>query len=90
MTVTNVNSGGIREVEIYPNPSNGTFTLNVSSDFTEQGSIEVTNIIGAKVTEADCTTNQKTEIQMNQPDGIYLINILTPHGRYSGKIVVNN
>lgn len=86
--VVNVNGGGIREVTISPNPNNGSFTLNVASDVTEQGTIIVTNMLGSKVQQMQCTTNKKADVTIDQPAGIYFVTISTAQGKHVEKVMI--
>ena len=86
--IKNITEGGVREMNMYPNPNNGTFTVNVASDFTEQGILMVTNMVGEKVMEVPCSTNRKVEMHLDQPAGIYFVTVQTAHGKISGKVTI--
>ena len=85
--IANVNSG-IGNVVVYPNPSNGSFVVNVSSANTEQCTVTMTNVVGAVVLQQTCVTNKKIAFNLDEPAGIYLITVSTPNGKYTGKINV--
>ena len=87
--IKNVTNGGVTDVKIYPNPNNGIFSVNVTSDFTEQGVLTVTNILGQKVMEADMFTNRKIDLKLdNAAGGIYFVTVNTPHGKFTGKVTI--
>ena len=86
--IHNVATGGIKEVSVYPNPNSGVFEVNVVSDFTEHGTMEVTNMVGQKVMEQPFMTNTKKELEVDQPAGIYFVTVNTPHGKYVGKVII--
>ncbi len=86
--IKNVTNGGVTDVKIYPNPNNGNFSVNVTSDYTEQGVLTVTNIMGQKVMEANMMTNRKIDLQLNNAAGIYFVNVSTPHGKFTGKVTI--
>ena len=88
--VNNIDTGGITEVLLSPNPSNGYFDMNVLSDVNENGVMTITNIVGAKLLEQPFFTNDKMHVALSQPSGIYLITLRTAHGRYSCKMVISN
>jgi hypothetical protein len=76
---------------VWPNPTNGRFTIHVSSVGNTDAVIIVTDIFGKKVKELSTHTNRDTEIQLNAPPGIYFVNCTTPGpGSYRAceKIVV--
>lgn len=65
-------------MHIYPNPSDGRFTI-MSSMGSDQVSVEVYNLLGEKVYSDQFTTyNSQFTINIrNQPSGVYLYRILT-------------
>jgi VCBS repeat-containing protein len=80
------------EVSVYPNPSNGLFTLQLDMHEQEQVKITVTNIMGQQVAviadeillagtfNVDLTT---------EAAGVYMLNIQTAHENIVKRIVVN-
>ncbi len=74
------------EINVYPNPSNGIFTIESRAEIS---SIEITNILGEKI--STCSLNsKKTEIDLsNQPKGIYFYKIITGEENITtGKLIV--
>jgi len=71
-----------------PNPTTGSFTLNISTPQTEFAQITITNIIGEKVKELITTSNQDTHVELDTPPGIYFISAVTAQGKQTSKIVV--
>jgi hypothetical protein len=70
---------------IYPNPSNGNFTINNSNkDF----SFAIYNLLGQKVLEGKITTST-TEINSNLNRGIYLLKITDYSKTTIKKIIIN-
>jgi endonuclease I len=70
---------------IYPNPSNGNFTINNSSkDF----SFAIYNLLGQKVLEGTIS-NGTTEINSNLNKGIYLLKIIDSSKTSIKKIIIN-
>jgi hypothetical protein len=75
-------------VTVYPNPSNGKFTLTCTSPYSEEVTVTISNMLGARVSQLSLNTNQITEVTINQPAGIYMVNTITSHGTYSTKIIL--
>ena len=70
---------------IYPNPSNGNFTINNSNkDF----SFAIYNLLGQKVLEGKISTST-TEINSNLNRGIYLLKITDSSKTAIKKIIIN-
>lgn len=73
-------------IKIFPNPSNGVFTLNVDSDQTE---IEIYNLNGMKVYESNKNSRQSKIDLSNQPGGIYIYKAsLNNQAIAAGKLVI--
>jgi len=75
-------------MKIYPNPSNGKFTITQTNDIT---SIEIFNFLGEVVYEATPDKNSNsTEINLsNAPDGIYFIKLYNGEKSHVVKIIIN-
>ena len=80
-----VSSGSI---VVYPDPNAGIFTLKVFSDIRENALIMITNMIGEKVEEFTTFTNEKYEVRLEVPAGIYYITASTKQGIYSAKMAI--
>lgn len=75
-------------ISIYPNPSSGSFTVNINSAMNEPVTISISDITGRKVAEIHAATNTSTPIFLNRTTGIYLLTAVTAHHAWSEKIVV--
>ena len=86
--ITNVTDIKSENFKIYPNPSNGIFTIN-----NEQliiNNLTITNITGKIIYNSQFSTfNSQFSIDIsNQPAGIYFINIKTETGIYTEKLII--
>jgi len=84
LTYKNVN------VKVYPNPSNGQFTIQTSIT-SGQSSIEIYNILGEKVYSQFSTFNSPLSINLSaQPSGVYLYRIVSETGELigQGKLII--
>ena len=86
--VNAANAVGTGNIQLYPNPNNGTFTLNITSPVDEKVSVVITNIVGEKVKELTAITNTPSAIDLSAPAGIYFINVATAHKQFNQKIIV--
>lgn len=71
-------------ISVYPNPSNGQFTVLLSMD---NAMISVTDILGKQVINTN-TAQKEVNLQLDH-DGLYIINITTKRGTVTKKIIVN-
>jgi len=82
-------SGQAGEIlRVWPNPSDGTFSVLLSSDVDEPVQILISNIVGEKVREVSGVTNKAMEIKLNDAVGVYFINASTAKGNYVRKVAM--
>ncbi len=77
------------KVKVYPNPSNGNFTLSLSG-IIEKCNLEIYNINGEKIYQSIINLNN-TKINLNgQSQGIYFYRVLKDDGSIvgNGKVVI--
>ena len=91
-TLTGINSLDRTEVAVYPNPSNGTFTLELNSVKSQTFDVKIYNPLGVVVyQQLNVTANGKysTEISSGDlPEGIYTLTITGKDANYIKKIVI--
>ena len=85
--VNDITSGKLGRMTISPNPNNGQFNVTLSSDFTESGQLVVTNLLGQQVLHKEVRTNGIIKIELDET-GIYMLSIITQHGRVTDKVIV--
>jgi hypothetical protein len=72
-------------VTIYPNPTNGVFTVNVSN--IQATSISVFNTLGEEIYQAKCNGNKTVVDLKNAANGVYFIQVVTDAGILNQRIV---
>lgn len=72
-------------VSIYPNPTNGVFTVNMSD--IKATSIAVFNSVGEEVYKANCDGNKAVVDLRNNAKGVYLIQVVTNDGILNQRVV---
>lgn len=80
-------NGSQRQITVFPNPSNGRFTITLPES-GEAATITVTNIMGAKLWETT-TQQDKEDIQLDQPAGIYFLTVEGNGSKSVQKIIIN-
>ena len=75
------------KLEIYPNPSTG--EIHVTFRESQNGSkLKIVNAEGRLVYTRELGPENKLEIQLSQPAGIYILTITDGESKYSKKIVL--
>jgi hypothetical protein len=77
-------------VGVYPNPTNdGRITINLGYD-NLTGSATVLNMMGQTVGLFNFSNENKINVEINQPTGMYFINLQTENGRSTTVRVVKS
>ncbi len=81
---------GASEMSIYPNPNNGSFTVNFTSANNEDLHLVITNVTGEKVKEITTVTNRACLLDIGVAGGIYVITATTASSVLTGKVEITN
>ena len=73
------------KLAIYPNPSNGEFTIQVSDDFVG-GKATIYNLLGQKIQEFKVNQNSQNH---NLNKGVYLVELAKDGKKEAKKVIVN-
>jgi len=76
--------------KIYPNPSNGCFTISIQS-ITNKAQVEVYNMLGQSIYRSNLNPINTYINLSGQPAGVYLYRIVSEYGEYiaNGKLIIN-
>ena len=74
------------QVNIYPNPNNGNFTMELA-DYKDETKLQIANLLGEKIHEQKLNS-KVTELNFNLKSGIYLINIIDLKSSYNTKMII--
>lgn len=89
-TVLGTGKSNLEEsIRIYPNPSNGAFTLDFAKTISKGGTIQIFDMQGKEVYSYLIANGMRGhEVQLNLPTGLYIIKAFVDHKSYSEKILV--
>lgn len=73
----------LTNIEIYPNPSNGNFTIQTQENFD----ISVYTVQGKKIFYQK-NMNRQSQLSLNQPAGIYLAEIISNGKKTTQKLII--
>lgn len=92
-TVLGINDvkNNVGEVRVYPNPSNGTFTLALSN-VNAACNVEIYNMLGENIYNTKLNPTNTILSLSGQPNGVYFYRVLTESGALlgSGKFVISH
>jgi hypothetical protein len=82
---------GTGQVDVFPNPSKGIYTIE--SSITTTSFLEVYNVLGQQVYSASLYSTNGGSFEMNlsaQPSGIYLYRFFGENGKFlgEGKLII--
>ncbi|MBA4241379.1 MAG: hypothetical protein C0448_11675 [Sphingobacteriaceae bacterium] len=81
--------GTENDIEIFPNPSNGVFSIHSQTVNNEEQYIEVYNMLGAKIHSSDKSKLSAYTVDLSrQPKGIYFVKVYRGEKCTTRKIVV--
>ena len=84
---TAIGENGIGSVSIYPNPTNGLLTIDLTNVNVDVESIQLLDVTGRAVTKAT-TINDKVVFNLtNEAPGIYFVKINTSEGTMTRKVI---
>ena len=76
--ITGIEEEAAESIYVYPNPTKGSFDLNLSSRFADS-EIKIFNSLGAVVTELKAS-NDKLNFFIEEPSGLFILSITSPGG----------
>jgi hypothetical protein len=79
---------GSNVLSLYPNPNNGTFSVNINSGTGQDVTLMVTNVLGQKINMYTLHHNGTFEINLDAPAGIYLMEATVGGLKFMSKIMV--
>lgn len=86
--VTSVKQNKVLKAELFPNPSNGLFTLNINENYTS-AVLSVFDITGKLVDNKTFKNNNSINLNYSDlPKGMYQLQFSTENGSYISKIVI--
>lgn len=83
--VSEINSDAV--ISIYPNPSKGELNISLPDLPKEKATFTLTDLLGRKLA-ATKIVSEDTSLQLEQPNGIYLVIISTASNIYVEKIII--
>ena len=90
LTVNNINDNVGSCVNIYPNPANDIFIINVKSKF-KNSLVEILNVFGEKIFSEKILNDSKEEIHFNNVlSGVYFVKVFDGENNYCKKLIVEH
>jgi hypothetical protein len=80
---------GDKQLELYPNPNNGLFTLEITDGKLpiREAQLKIYNVLGECIHQQICNSaNEPLDIS-KQPNGIYFVEVMAKDSRYFAKVI---
>ncbi len=88
-TLSTIDNDFIPSVTIYPNPTNGLFTINTNGQF-ELKKIKIFSLESKLIYEEEVVNNSMYQVDFNPPKGIYFVELSTSDQRkIIRKLIIN-
>ena len=86
-SIASLNEIVLPEFSIYPNPSKGNFTVLLQSDFNE-AQVRILDLSGRVVLNPLELSSKETDITVDQPSGIYILQLIVDRKMTMNRIIV--
>jgi hypothetical protein len=87
---TGVRNNSVKTIELFPNPSNGTITISIPNEIRNKNSVvEIVNVEGQKVYSTTIQNKETLQLQLDVPNGMYVVSIVSDDENYLSKITIN-
>ena len=83
-----VTNGEAKGVRIFPNPSNGSFSVSFDGEPTASAHLLITNMLGERVSEFTLSPGKALPVNISRQAGIYLLHVVTAHHYDTQRIIV--
>jgi hypothetical protein len=89
---TRFNTTNLFDLQILPNPNDGRFSLQLNSSISSTATLGIYNLAGQQImAQAIELTEGPSSLNLSLtdlPEGVYLVQILTPQGVVNRKIII--
>ncbi len=87
---TFVRNNTIKKLELFPNPSNGTFIIQIPKELQNKDvNIDIINVEGLKVYSSIAKNKDNIQLHLDIPNGLYLVSLMSDEQNYLTKMLVN-
>jgi hypothetical protein len=89
--ISSVSELAAGEINVFPNPSNGTFRLQLNDTrLREEVRVTVTNVLGARIFTAVLDKNEEIQLDLQVSTGMYFLTAESGNDKIVKKLIVEN
>lgn len=88
-SVADVAGNALQTLQVFPNPANGTFSLQLTDAQQQQMQVTITDMTGRTILQQSGTTNKTYDVALNAPAGLYFVTVATANGSHTAKLILN-
>ena len=81
-------AAALNTMSVYPNPNNGSCSVQVNTASDEVALLTITDVTGRKVLEQPYQTNTRMQLDLNESAGIYFLQVTTSREKFMTKLLV--
>jgi hypothetical protein len=88
-SVADVAGNALQTLQVFPNPANGTFSVQLTDAQQQQMQVTITDMTGRTILQQSGTTNKTYDMALNAPAGLYFVTVATANGSHTAKLILN-
>jgi len=86
--IRNIGSPSVPDLEVFPNPNQGAFSVVLYAPIQEDAQIKITNLLGEVIIEFPIATNKTKVINLDTPPGTYYLSAFSSSGKLNTMVTV--
>lgn len=87
---TFIRNNKVKSLDVFPNPSNGNLSINIPNEMRNTNALlDIISMEGQKMISFSLENKESIQLNLDLPNGLYLISITSNEQNYLSKITIN-